>query len=162
MSQIKRTDVIQEIVNTLGLGSMDKVPNKMFESVMPVIDLNPNHNRIVNIVRAANLLNATSTTIFTTPTGKDFFLTGACLSFIKDVTSTSTTSTIEIKTEDGTVVNIIRLASLTLTVQDQAVSISLPFPIKLFRNSVITLRNDTGIANIATSGSIWGYTVEQY
>lgn len=122
--------------------------------ITPVIPIVPR----INIIKRASALNATSATVYTTPTDKDFYLTNACLSVIKDVTSTSTSSTIT-AVVDGTTVNILEIASITLTVQENTVSQKWD-GLKLDRGSNINVTNSTNVANIRASACIQGYTVE--
>lgn len=122
--------------------------------ISPVVDVSPK----TTIVKSASAVNATSATIYTTPTDRDFYLTGAMLSTIKDVTAQSTGESIKVFI-DGTQVNILTIISITLTVQTDSVSISYD-KIKLDRGSTIVVTNGSGVANVSSNGIIFGYIVE--
>ena len=84
---------------TLALGAATKcdlnsdiLPNELEPKIQSIIDVTPNSNESCDICKGGVASNATSGLIYTTPTDRDFFLTAANLSLIKDVTSTSTRS----------------------------------------------------------------------
>lgn len=123
--------------------------------IMPVVPI----QRICNIVRRAPLSNATSATVYTTPSDKDFYLNSAFLSVIKDVTAQSLASSILVFI-DSVQVGILSISGLSLTPQNDVVSISFPIPLKLDRNTTITVTASNATANVSASAGITGYTVE--
>ncbi len=122
--------------------------------IVPVIVVEPK----IDIIKNTVVVNATSGTVYTTPTDKDFFLTSASLSVAKDVTSTSTFTRLKIVV-DGISLIILSIATMTLTVQNDSISNSFK-PIKLDRNSTIQILNSTNVATLNTEATIQGYTVE--
>jgi hypothetical protein len=111
------------------------------------------------IVRTANATNASSATIFTTPADRDFYLVAASLSYIKDITATSTVQSLNVIV-DGVTTAVIALAGITLTPAADSLSFVLPFPLKIDRNTAITITNSQNVANIRTHGVIIGYYEE--
>ena len=138
----------------------DNLPNQLAEKVVPVIDVHPDHNRIANVVVSDILANGTSATLYTTPTDRDFYLTSATLSTIKDATSTSTASAIEITPQVGLATKILSIVGLTLTAQNFSIATSFNCPILLKRGSSINITNSTNVANITSRAAITGYIVE--
>jgi len=128
---------------------------EVHDTIIPVYPILNN----CNIVKSTSAVNATSTTIYTTPADKDFYLCGAQISTTKDATSTSTLTAINVYVEN-VACQILRLQTLTLTAQHFGSSINFNVPIKLTRGTTITITNATNVANIASSGTIYGYTVE--
>ena len=112
-----------------------------------------------NIVRSGTATNSTTATIYTTPTNQDFYLTAVTLSYIKDVTSTSTSSAIT-ATIDGITQSILRIPQISVTVGSGTMSLSFPIPIKLDRGFNIAVVNATNIANISANGCIIGYLTD--
>ena len=158
----KNNDIRTIIKNTCKLDQYtDKVPAVIDDKVSLVMNINPDHNRTISICKTSNCNNAVTTTMITTATNVDTYITGATLSVIKDVTSTSIASYINLVI-DGTVaaVSLLSLPGITLTVQNQTASISLNNPIKLSRGSIVSVNNNTAVANIATTATIYGYTVD--
>jgi hypothetical protein len=107
-------------------------------------------------------ISATGQTIYTTPMDKDFYLVAATLSFVKDAACDAITSRIHMRVSvDGVVIYVLTLSTLTLTAQNQSISVSPAIPIKLDRNTVVSFVMDTYAAGLrAISGTIIGYTVE--
>lgn len=143
------TDV-QRIFNLKG----DSV-SEVSEEIVPVVVV----ERFCNIVKRNSVTNGTSATIYTTPTDKDFYIVAANISTIKDATSTSLTERISV-TIEGLLIAILEICSLTLTPQNDSMSISFPRPIKVDRGTNITVTNSTNVANITTVANIYGFTVE--
>jgi hypothetical protein len=160
--EIQSTDLKKAIIEATKINpSAATIPNKLSDVVVPVIDVSPAHNRVCEIVRAASAVNATSTTIYTTPTDKDFYLTAASISTIKDVTATSLASFIETNI-GGAARQILYIIGLTLTVQSGQTSISFPVPIKIDRGVNIIIAHTTNVANVSSRGLIYGYTVDNF
>jgi len=129
--------------------------DEILDNIVPVVIVEPK----VDIVIGSTLDNGTSLTLYTTPTDKDFYLTTAQMNVIKDVTSTSNRSRLLV-TINGVSQQLLTLASLTLTPQNITVAQNYRIPIKLDRNTGVIITNSTNVANISTSASISGYTVE--
>jgi len=160
MATIYNSDLTSEIIKAIKAATArDSMPYQIAEKVVPVIEVNPSQNRVANIVRVNVAVNATTATIYTTPTTKDFYLTGASLSLIKDATATSTRSYISIVI-DGLNTGILDITGITLTPQNQTITISFPTPIKIDRGTNINIVNTTNVANVNARGDIIGYTVE--
>lgn len=123
------------------------------------MEVNPKLLRRINITKSADANNATSATIYTTPTDQDFYLVAAYLATIKDATATSTSERI-LATINGASTNILRFLSFTLTAETRDTQITLPIPVKIDRGTTITVNNGTGNANISTTGGIYGYVDE--
>lgn len=140
--------------------SKDRIPTELAEKVVPVLEVNPKLLRNCNIVKSTSAVNSTSGTLYTTPTNQDFYLCAAELSVIKDATATSTSSTITCTPKGGAASIILRIMGLTLTAQENSISISLRFPILLERGTTITVTNSTNVGNVSSSGTIFGYVVE--
>ena len=160
MAYIDNTDTKKEINDAIrGNAVSNLAPTKVIDSVQPVININPKDYRRCNIVRRNNAANATSATIYTTPADKDFYLVGVSLAVIKDATSTSTYSSLDV-TIGGARYEILYIPEITLTAQTAQETISFSQPILVDRNTTIRVLNGTNVANITATGSIIGYTVE--
>lgn len=162
--EIQSKDLKTAIIESTKINpSVNKIPSTLSPVIAPVIDVNPNHNRISNIVKANRLLNATSLTLYTTPTDKDFFVTGIQMSIAKDATATATVMRINATNfEDGSLISLARIDGFTLTAQTLTTQQSYPTPIKLSRGSTITINSDTGVANVVVTAVLTGYTVDNF
>lgn len=151
----KIRDTIKQLLNLEMY--QDKVPAEIEDRVQLVIDVNPFRNESCDIVASNSAINSTSQTIYTTPTDKDFYICGAVISVIKDVTSTSIYSRIA-GTIAGATVLLLSIPGLTLTIQQDSVSINFSFPIKIDAGTNILIENSTNVGNVSSRGIIYGFT----
>ena len=140
--------------------SRDSIPTQLADKVVPVMEVNPKLLRRSNIVKTGTANNATTTTVYTIPTTQDFYLTSATLSMIKDVTATSVESTLT-ATVEGVDTKLMSIVGITLTVQDDQMTLSFPIPIKIDRGTNIRVTNSTNVANCKAIACIHGYLDEQ-
>lgn len=162
MAYIDNSETKKEINDAIrGNAVSNLAPTKVNDSVQPVININPKDYRRCNIVKVGSATNANAT-IYTTPTDKDFYLVGACISRIKDAASDETFSSIALTIDgDTSSTNILRLSGITLTADSKELSSDFTCPIRLKRGSTITLARTASTAGVLTySATIWGYTVE--
>jgi len=137
--------------------SRDRVPNELAEKVIPVMEVNPKMLRRCNVAASGLAANSAASTVYTSPSDKDFYLVAMALSTIKDATSTSTAARIT-STINGASVSLLSIASATLTAQADSTSLTLPIPLKIDRGTSIAVTNTTADANVSTRASIFGYT----
>jgi len=126
----------------------DALSDDVMPNIQPVITLTP----VARILKSAG-----SGTLYTTPSDKDFYLTGFSASFSKAVTDTGTSLTLTCFTE-GVSVPLIRLAGVTLTVERDTVAVDLSIPIKVDRGTAIASGASGTFSS--TAFCIRGYTEE--
>lgn len=114
---------------------------------------------IIRIVRYVVRSATGTSTIYTTPSDKDFYLTGLQLSHSSNSTSDSTSCHISV-TIDGIAQRPAYMLKQALTASDKVVSIMLPKPIKVDRNTSITLTLSFTVGADSAVGVIYGYTEE--
>lgn len=134
---------------------IEKIPN-----AIPVCEANP--KIIKNGFTKYNVLNAaTSAVIYTTPADQDFYLTSAAIAFIKDSSSTSTLFQINYtEANASTSIPLLYYPSITLTAQSGSNNIVLPHPVKIKRNTQITISTDQATAVVRAAGTISGFIDE--
>lgn len=153
-NRTKNSRIKNYFVDVLGLNPIqDHIPDSVMPSIQPVVEAD---KKVCNIVRGTTGTGTTAT-IYTTPSDQDFYLTSATLSWSKDATATAVSCNISATISNTTQV-IINLAGLTLTAEQNSNTIVLDPPIKIDRNTAITLNNGTNVANIRSAGTIIGYT----
>lgn len=126
--------------------------NSELAPITPTVEL----KRVITISKTGFASNATSGNIYTVPVDQDFYLTTLTLSVIKDATATSTETAIWASI-DSQFVRIATIATLTLTAQNTTIAMTFPLPLKVDRNTTITVQNGTAVANVRASGTITGY-----
>jgi len=125
------------------------------DTVQPVVEVNV---RTVNVWRHTTVSATGQTVIFTTPTDKDFYLTGSYLAFQKDDLNDMLDITIDAFMEDGHISFINRLFQLAATESVGNSDIPLTFAVKLKRGTPITLNHIFGAGTGLFMGIIYGYT----
>ena len=149
--------VIDRITKELGLQTaVEGTSFDLLKTIQPIIEMK--EEIFVNVVESTTNVNVASITLFTTPTDRDFFLTGAALNWQTDVTSTNTATKIEAVRESGQTEDIIRLSGITATVKNFSISRDFIVPIKLKRGSIIVIKNAASTTQTHSSGTITGYT----
>lgn len=155
----QNSEIAKRILRDLKISISDGVPSQISNQIVPVLISNP--ERTPNIIKQASAINSTSSVIYTTPTDRDFYLTNVNIANIKDVTSTSALSYVACLV-NGAPSIIVSVSGLTLTPSSASNTISFPYPIKIDRGTQITVNNSTNIANVSTTASIIGYTIDPY
>lgn len=136
----------------------DKMPDELGGQVVPTCEVNPRFTSPSLFCKANTAANATSQTIYTTPADADFYLVACQLSMIKDAGATSTHSSLNLYV-DGVAQNILSIPGITLTAQNQSISLSFPRPLKIDRNTIIAVQNGTNNANVLARASVTGFIV---
>lgn len=130
----------------------DEVSNLV--AVLPI-------DSVCNIVRSNVRATSGSSTVFATPTDKDFYLVAANLSLSADAACDNTNCVMNV-TIDGVLSNrdIIRIQKLSLTAINDTVSLHLTKPLKIDRGTNITINSTFTVGNAIFGGCIIGYTEE--
>lgn len=163
MATIHNTDLSKELRDGAKLQQLrDRIPSELAEKVVPVMEVNPKLFRRVDFVSSITKSTTGNSVLVNTSTfpNRDYFLTNINVAWNFDALSVATT--FELRCVINGANNIIRFPLTNLSVFQDNVSIVLPFPIKLDRNSatacVIALTTTAGTYSVTASVS--GYTVE--
>lgn len=158
MAKIYNSDLSKELQAGAKIQiNVDRVPDELAEKVVPVMEVNPKLLRRVTIMKRG-LSTATGTiTIYTTPADKDFYLTDFYISYFKDA-ACDNTSIIMTAAVDGASVELWGIRRPTLTADSDNISFNLNFPIKIDRNTTITLTGTFAVGVLQRQAGIFGYT----
>lgn len=149
--------ITQKIKKIFGLSELTGYPRKLGETIVPVAEVNAIS---CNVLEQGFASNATSSTAYTTPTEQDFYLVGGTISVIKDASSESTYTGIELTPFGQNSKEVFKIATITLTAQTETMNFTLPYPLKLARGTTVKIVNSSGVANIRAGVTIYGYTSE--
>lgn len=155
--EITNSDTIKELQEAAGLQFAMSIPKGISETIIPTIEINPKLLRNVTIVRTASLVNGTAATIYTTPIDQDFYLTYAQVSLIKNAINTGVQTYLSCTPFGEAAATLLRIAGLTTTAQTSIIAIPFIPPIRLARNTTITINNDTGDGAISAGACIAGF-----
>ena len=160
MAKIYNSELFRELTQGGKIQtSIDRIPSELAEKVVPVMEVNPKLLKELNIIKNTEAFNTTSATIYTTPSDKDFYLTGYALSVTKDAGSTSQKSWISC-TINGATTIIVRIETINGQIDSGNLSHTFLYPIKIDKNTTITVNNSTAVASIQANATIYGY--EEY
>jgi hypothetical protein len=145
-------EIVNNVIDVLKLNPItDAIPRQVIPTIQPVFAVEPQISTF--------LLSSAGTDDFslaTTSSTRDTYITGAVLSVAKVATDTLATVNLTVTPENSSETVLIGYRGVTLTADSQTISVSLPYPLKLKRNTLI--RVDFNVANGASTASIWGFT----
>jgi hypothetical protein len=160
MATIYNSDLSKEIIDGAKLQtSRDLMPTELGKEVIAVMEVNPRLTKPARICKSAVLTNATSATLYTTPTNQDLYITSCSIGFTKDATATTTELSIKCFI-DGANPRILATGLITLTAQTGNLSIPFPHPIKVDRNTAVTIAASTNVGNFNCIALFSGYLDE--
>lgn len=162
MAFIHNSNLTKELIDVAKIQtSFDLVPNQIAEKVVPVIDVNPKHSRIINIIKYAQQTTTQgNTTLYTVPTGKKFYLTNAHLSSKSDVTADNTSQTLQINNFSGTIITLIANLKSSVTVDKFSEFQNYSVPIELNAGTIIRYSNGFTAGASTIDVNIMGYEVD--
>ena len=143
----QNTNITQEIKSALGLSELTGYPRKVADAIIPVLQVN---KKYCNVVRSTLLI--APTTLYTTPTNKDFYLCSAWISAVGN--STDVLERIMTVTINGEAQVILQFKVITATAgTSETLSINPCIPIKIDRGTNIVISGQE-----LGSAGIVGYT----
>jgi len=159
MATINNSQAIQRILDDAGIQTaIDEVPKQLARSVVPVLISNPKPSTYKVIKNAYNTTQS-ATVLYTTPSDKDFYLTGIWFSNNSDVACDNTSMIINVVPENGVSTSILQIYKPSVTVYVESFPYSFSKPIKLERGSTILFTNSFTAGSSVTSISLTGYIV---
>jgi hypothetical protein len=158
MAYIDQTQTKKEIEDAIRGNSVSNIaPTKVNDDVQLVLNVNPKDYRRVNVVKSA-----TSGTIYTTPSTKEFYLTGAYLSAQSTTVGSNWFRLAVTPFSENTSTIIAQVpVEVTVAISGASEEVYLDFsscPIRLANSSNIA--TSTGGTLSVSRCCIFGYTVE--
>jgi hypothetical protein len=159
MTNINNSETIRQAIKASGLSLGIAPPNFSFGStVQPTTEVNPQIVKPAQCVSAA-CNNATSATIISTPVNQDLYITGYAITLIKDATATSNATSVTFR-QNGALLNLVQIPTLTLTAQTAYLAQSLTHPLQVDRGNSINIGNSTAVGNISVSVVLYYFVDE--
>lgn len=165
MATINNSDLFKELKEGIKLQQLrDVIPSQLADKVVPVMEVNPKLLRRTNLIKSQSATANSNTTIYTTPTDKDFFLTNFVMQGIKDAVCDMATGQFFYLTVviDGATTSLAPVSGITLTAQSERVVVVLAHPLKIDKGTNIILARGGAFAAgvFSRSATIMGYLVE--
>lgn len=140
------------ILNNKGLFVSNEV-----ENLTPVVLIEP----YANIQVSGSLTVTSNQTLYTVPTDKAFFLTGACFNHIANAACDNTSASLRVTPyEAASPIEFIIVGKFTLTAYNETVVRDLSTPILLKPGSLITINQTFTVGSAIIRATINGYTQE--
>jgi len=159
MVEVQNTEVINNLAKELKESNPNMVPRSVMDKIQAVIIANVDHKENT-LVFDANRTTTGTTTIFTTPADKDFYLIACSMNYTADVTADSILYSLQAVPFGDVSTQFLSLRKNTVTLQNDNVNISFPIPIKLARSSIISMSQSFTVGASAMDGQIFGFTVD--
>lgn len=164
MATIYNSDLTKAMIEAGKLATgRDKLPTELAEKIIPVINVNPRHNKYTTHVYSGASSATGSLSVAALPTGKEFYITYIIMSYVKDAACDAASGRVTLtyvpKDTDVTT-ELADLPVLTLTADGKQVFLAFPYPLRCRSGSSIlsnvTFAAGTMIRNI----KVGGYFVE--
>lgn len=160
MAKIQSSEIIQKAIKDLRLDAgRERIPSEASDKIVLTYLLNKERADIAK----RGVRNTTGTsTVYSTPANKDFYVTSAFLGLVKDATCDAATGRIELTaTINGESTAILCIPTLTLTAQSENLSIAFPYPIKIDRGTNITHALTFAAGAASFVGGVSGFELEK-
>jgi len=161
MEQINNDETIKECSKILG-HQMDNKPVLDTSKIILTAEVNPKLLRRINYRVAGIKATTGSSTVATTDATKDTYLTNFTFSIVKDATCDAGSGAMNLQcVQDGQTISLLSLPLLTLTAQQAELSMHLTSPLKVDKNSIITISTTNyTVGLMVRTVNVLGYTVE--
>jgi hypothetical protein len=160
--EIQKSELKSAIIASTGINpSAENIPSTLSKVIVPIIDVTPQKVTVSEMVKAVNSTTTGASTVFTTPSDRDFFLTGAAISMATDATADNTNVFLNCVI-GGATVQILRLNKITTTAFNGSMVKQFTNPIKLDKNTAITVSTSFTAGAAAFWGSIEGFTLSKF
>ena len=135
----------------------DSLSSEVGENIIPVVNITPT----INIARGISSSVTGSSTVYTTPTDKDFYLTNITMELTCDSTADLTSVSITV-TVEGVSRSILVIPKQSLTaVSNLTNSLNLQtLPLKLDKGTNVLLNKTFTVGTMTGHVQMFGYTVE--
>jgi len=161
MVQNQNSESVKAILSGANLQSLSDYPNEISKIISPVIDMTPRFHRKINVVEGVAQTATGTITAYTTSSTKEFNLVSLHASYIKDATCDISTGNIGIvcTPEEGVAKNLKNFSVITLTAQNENSDIIFNPPLRLKKNTAISMTGAFTLGVLSRSINIAGYEI---
>lgn len=147
-------NIVNKAIDELKLNPLtDAIPKQVIPTIQPIYKLNPTYSFIV---KNASASPTGVTTIYTTESTKDFYLTGFTMAITSDGTCDNTFCILR-GYVNGVQTILGDLRKQTTTAGSQSLSLNLSYPLRIDRNTAITIETSFTAGASTRSGTIYGF-----
>jgi len=150
--------IIDRMSEDLKESNVAALPKNIQTNIQPVLIVNPKKNTFAKYISQRSVTGVS--TISTTSSDKDTYLTSINLSNQSDATADNVRIYVSVTLEDGSVAYILELSKITLTAFTGNMTKNINPPLKLKRGSSISLANVFTAGASVSSAGVTGYEVD--
>jgi hypothetical protein len=155
MATTQRSEYVDTATKDLRLNpAIDSIPAHLAPDIQLTYEL-----KAPMSVISQTLTNATQS-FFLVTGDRDVYISSISLDCVKDVTATTTSISVRAFV-DGVQRRLLTINTTTLTVERAGTSISYPIPIKIDRNTSITMDSLTNVANFQAAACMTFYVMSK-
>ena len=164
MTQIQNFSTIREIRKALGASISEGFAQVADNRVIPVINVNPKDYRECTVIKTQSATASGAVTVLTSSSTRDTYITQVSMSVCKNASCDVANGQFLISVVvGGNTYYIAGIALLTLTAQDQSLAINLDKPVKIDRNTAVTIVSNTyTVGAMVRSANVIGYEVDVF
>lgn len=157
MVAIQNTEVIQSVREAARLSLSEGFPTQLQGNIVPVVDVTPDFHK-KSIISSSSPTTTGATTILTTDAERFTYITAVQLGLVKNATCDVATGVIAVTgVIDGTTTTIAAIPVLTLTAERADIQIQFREPIKLDRNTAVSLTGTFTLGAMARTATVARY-----
>lgn len=147
--------IVGNVLDVLKLNPItDAVPRQVVPTIQPVFEVTPSY---AAIIRDGARSTTGTTTLFTTPSDRDFFLTYAQITQSTDVTADNTGCELDV-TVDGTLRSVLQIVKQTTTATSGLTNRgTFAFPLKLDRGTGVVITHSFTVGASSIQASVQGF-----
>lgn len=162
MATIYNSDLTREVRDGAKIQqSRESIPSQLADKIVPVMEVNPKLLRRARSLASLARSTTGTGTVMTASSNKTTILTGLTAGFIKTATCDVATGDINVYTTiGGASVALLRLPVLTLTAQEQNVSIQFSTPIEIDLGATIVFSGTFTAGSLVRTAVVYGYEVD--
>ena len=160
MESITSDETIREVSKILG-HQVENKPELDTSKIVLTSEINPKLLKFCNVVVRATSTTSSTSTIYTTPTDKEFYLTGISLSYSATVLNDQTRIYIQTQTlPSNLMAPIIDINVVTTVAQSNNFSRDFTIPLKIAPGTIIGLVKSFTAGAGSYTANIVGYTID--
>lgn len=158
VNDTQNKEIVNNLIDGLKLNPItDAIPRQVIATIQPTYEAQKTR---CNVLRTGGIVTSSgNTTIYTTPSDKDFYLTSLFYSYTKDAAHNGTSSSV-IATTEGTARYLATKFHVTGVVENDFIVIEFPTPVKIDRGTTIYMSGTFGAGTMSRIGTISGFTEE--